>query len=238
MTDISIFILTMKRYELKILVEEILKEVRLSRHGPIRLTRIQTKDKTCSNCGETADYNMNGSWVCQMCYPYNKWDTSKSKEIRQKRNRKWMLKQIRGITGLVKQDESTEPSIGGSYSDQGTNVNGYDVTQLERDPLNDPRLTGKKPFKESVDGRVVHDGGYTFRIFSELAKGDGFDYPVDVKRGTIYLGTLRVMNNGYVVRTIDTPDGIVSYTDLPPYKTALTAAQVLHVLWATYRKNI
>ena len=149
-----------------------------------------------------------------------------------------ILKEVR-LAHLAKRDESTEPSIGGSYSDQGTNVNGYDVTQLERDPLNDPRLTGKKPFKETVNGRVVHEGGYTFRIFSEQAKGDGFDYPIDVKRGTIYLGTLMVMPDGYVVRMIDTPqkERYVSYTDLPPYKTMLSAAKVLHQIWMAYRKN-
>lgn len=37
-------------------------------------------------------------------------------------------------------DESTEPSIGGSYSDQATNVEPDDITQMERDPLTDPEL--------------------------------------------------------------------------------------------------
>ena len=125
----------------------------------------------------------------------------------------------------------------GGYGHGATNDLG-DV-QIVRDPLNDPRLTGKKPFKETVGGRVVHEGGYTFRIFSEQAKGDGFDYPIDVKCGTIYLGTLRAMPDGYVVVMIDTPqkERYVSYTDLPPYKTMLSAAKVLHQIWSAYRKN-
>lgn len=44
--------------------------------------------------------------------------------------------------------ESTEPSIGGSYSDQQTNVDAHNV-RLERDPLTDPLLTGK-PFKKDI----------------------------------------------------------------------------------------
>jgi len=49
--------------------------------------------------------------------------------------------------------ESTEPCIGGSYSDQQTSVAGSDVTQLERDPLTDPMLTGKAFIQEykSID---------------------------------------------------------------------------------------
>ena len=39
--------------------------------------------------------------------------------------------------------ESTEPSIGGSYADQSTNVAWDDITQMERDPLTDPELNGK-----------------------------------------------------------------------------------------------
>ena len=118
-------------------------------------------------------------------------------------------------------------------------IPGTDPITSPRDPLTDPLLTGKKPFKETIAGRVAHEGEYSFRIFSELAKGDGFDYPIDVKYGTIYLGTLRAMPDGYLIRMIDTPqkERYVSYTGMPPYKTMLSAARVLHKIWSVYRKN-
>lgn len=216
----------MKWSELKILIEEILKEwrditsdVKESVDGVKPELFVQGeffKDEGFANYALFSDkwYSVNGGpdMVTDV-----RWKVEDPKKIR-------FLMQM---SGRLNEDH------GLGY---GHNVS-FDITAKERDPLNDPRLTGKKPFKESADGRIVHDGGYTFRIFSELAKGDGFDYPVDVKRGTIYLGTLMVMNNGYIVKTIDTPNGIVSYTDLPPYKTPLRAAQVLHILWAAYRKN-
>ena len=65
-----------------------------------------------------------------------------------------MKKLIKSVLHTMK--ESTEPSIGGSYSDQQTSVAGSDVTQLERDPLTDPLLTGKTPieeYKSSIDKR-------------------------------------------------------------------------------------
>lgn len=124
----------------------------------------------------------------------------------------------------------------GGYGHGATND--YSDVQWVRDPLNDPMLTGKKPFKETVDGRVIHESGYTFEMFSELAKSDGFGYPIDVKRGTIYLGTLKTMPDGFIVSIIGSPSGPVSYgEDMPAYKSMLKAAKVLHQIWVTYRKN-
>jgi hypothetical protein len=152
------------------------------------------------------------------------------------------------VREVLKEAISDYPSISNNQSYVGKTsrggyghgaTNDYGDVPLERDPLNDPRLTGKKPFKETVNGRVVHDKGYTFRIFSELAKGDGFDYPIDVKRGTIYLGTLRAMPNGFVVNMIETPsheEKYISFSkDMPAYKSMLDAAKVLHSMWNTYK---
>ena len=51
-------------------------------------------------------------------------------------------------------EESTEPSIGGSFKDQQTSCGGAEITQFERDPLTDPQLK-KENEQEQVNSSVV-----------------------------------------------------------------------------------
>jgi hypothetical protein len=60
----------------------------------------------------------------------------------------YLAKKDRLLKKLLGKNESTEPSIGGSYNDQQTSLDGN--VRMERDPLNDPILTGKSQ-KEIID---------------------------------------------------------------------------------------
>jgi hypothetical protein len=82
--------------------------------------------------------------------------------------------------------ESTEPSIGGGYSDQQTTIGGYDVTQLERDPLLDPLLTGKEMNEDNDRKETLKQS-----IFSS---NEPWDYIYDlVKHGTITVEELKYL---------------------------------------------
>lgn len=78
---------------------------------------------------------------------------------------------------------------------------------------------------------------YSFTEFKELAHGDGFHYPVDVRYNTIYLGSLIVNPNGYVIRMVDTPSKhefiLPSKNNL--FRTKQDAAVALHKVWKKYR---
>ena len=121
--------------------------------------------------------------------------------------------------------ESTEPSIGGSYSDQATNVAGSDITQMERDPLNDPELNGK--MNES----------YRFEDFHWLANMSGFGKPTNVYHDSILLGVIISEPNGYVIDRILGPKGTVSVkkTSKNKFKTKNDAAETLHRTWKSLR---
>jgi len=77
---------------------------------------------------------------------------------------------------------------------------------------------------------------YTFIPFPYLSN-TGFDYPIDVKYGTIYLGTLLTSPDGFVIHTVDTPNGkqVIKPTGNNKFKTQNIAAQVLHKTWKMYR---
>ena len=123
--------------------------------------------------------------------------------------------------------ESTEPSIGGSYSDQATNVAGSDITQMERDPLNDPELNGKM------------NEGYRFHDFNWLANMSGFGKPTDVYHDSILLGVIISEPNGYVIDRILGPKGTVSVkkTSKNKFKTKNDAAETLHRTWKSLRNT-
>ena len=80
---------------------------------------------------------------------------------------------------------------------------------------------------------------YNFHDFKDLAKGDGFGYPVDVKYGTVYIGTLIAEPDGYVIRQIDTPTGKISIkqNSKNKFKTKDEAANILHNVWKMERQG-
>jgi len=106
----------------------------------------------------------------------------------------------------------------------------------ERDQLTDPIYTGKKPFKggEIKEERAVTTPlNYEFRSFKWLANKDGFNYPVDVKYGTVYLGLLVAKPDGYIIKLVDTPTGKKDVKESPrnKFKSEQLAAAALHKLW-------
>ena len=80
---------------------------------------------------------------------------------------------------------------------------------------------------------------YRFHQFKWMANMAGFNYPIDVFYGTIYLGTLEAKNDGVVIRLIDTPEGKVpvKQSDKNIFKTQDIAAKVLHKTWARLRSG-
>lgn len=78
---------------------------------------------------------------------------------------------------------------------------------------------------------------YRYEEFKYLATPDGFNYPIDVYNGAIYLGTLQVKPDGVIIGLVDTPKGKVKISPSPSnkFKTQQIAAQVLHRTWQTYR---
>ena len=115
------------------------------------------------------------------------------------------------------------------------NVSFDDPTTMERDPLNDPELTGK-----------MDEGEYRFTDFDWLANMAGFNKPTDVYYGSIYLGTIVSKPNGYIIELIDTPQGkkTVEYKNrkgqkIDPivFKTKDIAAKVLHKYWKKQRST-
>lgn len=78
---------------------------------------------------------------------------------------------------------------------------------------------------------------YKFHDYKELAKGDGFGYPVDVNYGTVYLGTLEAESDGFVIKQMDTPEGkrVVAKSSKNKFKTKDDAANTLHRVWKMER---
>lgn len=81
---------------------------------------------------------------------------------------------------------------------------------------------------------------YKYEEFKWLANRDGFNYPVDVTYGTIYLGTLFVKPDGYVIAMVDTPTGkqAIKPTRNNLFKTKEIAAKVLHRAWKILRQGV
>jgi hypothetical protein len=78
---------------------------------------------------------------------------------------------------------------------------------------------------------------FKFHAYKELAAADGFNYPVDVHWGTIFLGTLMVLPQGYTIKLIDTPQGKqpILHSKNNEFKSLNIAAEVLHRTWKQYR---
>ena len=81
---------------------------------------------------------------------------------------------------------------------------------------------------------------YTFQRHPEAAFGDGFNYPIDVIYGTIYLGTLVARSNGFVIQVIDTPKGQKPVSKSPNnnFKSEAIAAETLHKTWLHYKRHM
>lgn len=80
---------------------------------------------------------------------------------------------------------------------------------------------------------------YTFHAYKELATSDGFNYPVDVKYGNTYIGTLEVKPHGVAIMMVDRPIGkiIIPLHPKLTFKTQEIAAKNLHHLWKVYRSR-
>ncbi len=80
---------------------------------------------------------------------------------------------------------------------------------------------------------------YTFRAFKWLSAMDGFGYPVDVYYGSIYLGILETLADGFVIRFVDTPRGKVKIKETPnnKFKSQELAAKMLHQVWKLARMD-
>jgi hypothetical protein len=78
---------------------------------------------------------------------------------------------------------------------------------------------------------------YTFKDFKWMATGDGFNYPIDVYYGTIFLGTLVALPHAYTIRLVDTPQGkeMIKHTPKNEFKSMEIAAEYLHRTWKHYR---
>jgi hypothetical protein len=83
----------------------------------------------------------------------------------------------------------------------------------------------------------LNKSGYRFDTFPELATADGFNYPVDVYFGTLYLGTLTARPNGFVIHQFDSPTGKKSVVQSPTnlFRSKNIAASALHHTWKHYR---
>lgn len=68
---------------------------------------------------------------------------------------------------------------------------------------------------------------------------DGFGYPVDVHYGNIYLGILEALPDGFVIRMVDGPHGLIKIKQTPNnmFKSQELAAKVLHRTWQSIRSG-
>jgi hypothetical protein len=80
---------------------------------------------------------------------------------------------------------------------------------------------------------------FKFHSYKELATGDGFNYPIDVYYGTIFLGTLVALPNAFTIKLIDTPHGKqgIKHTTHNEFKSMDIAAKVLHRTWKVARSG-
>jgi len=78
---------------------------------------------------------------------------------------------------------------------------------------------------------------YEFETFKELATSDGFNYPIDVKYGSIFLGTLIAKPDGYIISLISTPhrNQSINQSQKNKFKSLNLAAEVLHKAWKSFR---
>ena len=78
---------------------------------------------------------------------------------------------------------------------------------------------------------------YTYKYHKEAATGDGFNYPVDVYYGTIHLGTLVALPDGFEIRMVPTPikNQAIKQTPDNKFKSVEIAARAIHKVWKHFR---
>lgn len=83
----------------------------------------------------------------------------------------------------------------------------------------------------------VKNTSYKFDEFRWLGRGDGFGIPVDVRYGTVYLGLIESIPDGYVIQMVDTPQGKqkIKQGGRNKFKTKQDAAETLHKAWKLLR---
>jgi hypothetical protein len=79
---------------------------------------------------------------------------------------------------------------------------------------------------------------YKFKDFKWMANMSGFNYPIDVHYGTIFLGTLVAKAEGFIIKMVDTPQGklFINESSHNLFRSQNLAAAVLHRTWKTYRQ--
>lgn len=80
-------------------------------------------------------------------------------------------------------------------------------------------------------------GKYTFHDFGWIHNMAGFGVPSDVKYGSVYLGTIESVEDGYKIVLIDTPHGNKKFpnNEKNKFKTKNLAAEFLHKAWLFYK---
>lgn len=81
---------------------------------------------------------------------------------------------------------------------------------------------------------------YRFHSFKYLADRQGFNYPIDVSYGTVYIGTIIAEPDGFIIKFVDTPTGkqfINKDSKKNKFKSQNHAAEVLHNTWKILRQN-
>jgi len=80
---------------------------------------------------------------------------------------------------------------------------------------------------------------YRFDAFKWLATMDGFNYPVDVYYGTVYLGTIEAKPDGFTIKIVDTPTGkqSIKQSNKNKFRSQNLAAKILHRTWKVLRSG-
>ncbi len=203
-----------------------------------------------TNKQDPFDYLINRGWV-RVIYSYNEsliMITKKGKLTRQQlehledqsEETEWAVKDDDGYL-IYKPyfcktpDEYLNENIDALYHNQSapmSQCSGFqydvsipDITQMTRDPLNDPELNGKM------------NEQYKFDDFKWLARQDGFGIPTDVYYGSVLLGVIVSSPEGYMIGLIKGPKNDITIKKSPKnmYKTKNDAAQSLHQVWKQLR---
>jgi hypothetical protein len=145
------------------------------------------------------------------------WELYRMYDAEMKRRLLYINRPVTPVTA-VKEDHGLGYSHNVSFNDYSK----------ERDPLNDPILTGR-----------MNEGKYKFEEFAWLANpGTGFDRPYDVYHGTILMGVIISKPDGYVVWSAIGPDGMgvnIQQSPKNKFRTKEDAAKILHLTWSSLR---
>ena len=108
-----------------------------------------------------------------------------------------------------------------------------DITAMVRDPLNDPKLTGKM---NEVDEYKFDEPTWS----PDSLIGKKFGNPIAVYYNTILLGDIILKSNVYEICGVTLPSGgmmPVKKSRKNKFKTKNDAARIMHVLWKRARFN-